>query len=358
MENSKYILFDDPLTQFTAMIEDIKIAEKQILLQTFKFGNDAIGLKFKTELTKKAKQGVEVVLLLDAFGTKVSEKFFSEMIDFGAKIKFFKKIKFSFDFFRKNHRRNHRKLLIIDSKITYIGSSNITDYCINWRESCIRINDLISTKFRKIFFNNYDVADYRFSSKRNKKAIARKIKYSGFEIICDVPSTLQTPTRNKFINLINSAKKNITITSPYFLPGLLFRKALKNALKRGIKIKLIIPRNSDVALFDILRNRYLGKYYKDGIEIIEYITNNIHAKLMLVDDDEFVLGSSNFDYRSFWFMYEINICGKHPEIIEQIKKYFETTEKESELFRYSKWENRNLWIKIIELLLLPIRHLF
>ena len=358
MEKKKFILFDDPLMQFNAMLDDIRQAKETILLQTFKFGNDAIGLKFKTELLKKVKEGLKIYILVDAFGSKNSKNLLSELSKNGVNVKLFKKITFSIDLFKRNHRRNHRKLLIIDSKITYIGSSNITDYCINWRESCLRINDFLSHKFRKIFFENYDISDFRFANRKNKKAIARKIKYQGFEIICDVPSTLQVPTRKKFINLINSAKESITITTPYFLCGFLLKNAFKKALDRNVKIKLLIPKNSDVKMFDILRNYYLGKYYNNGVEVIEYQTNNLHAKLLLVDDKEFVLGSSNFDYRSFWWMYEINLCGTEPAVIQQIKQHFSDTEKESGKFNVQKWEKRPFFIKIIEILLLPLRHLF
>ncbi|MDR2836289.1 MAG: phosphatidylserine/phosphatidylglycerophosphate/cardiolipin synthase family protein [Bacteroidales bacterium] len=357
-QTNNFLLFDDPLTQFSAMIDDIRNAKEQILLQTFRLGNDEIGQKFKLELTKKAKEGLEIYLLLDAFGTRLSKSYFSEMMKFGANVKFFKKIRISFGLFRKNHRRNHRKLLIIDHQITYIGSSNLTNYCLNWREDCLRIESTIANKFRKIFFENYDIADYLYANRKNKKALARKTKYSGFEIICDVPSTIQIPTRNKFINLINSAKKEITITTPYFLPGHAINKAIKDALARNVKVKLIIPLHSDVKFFDIVRNRSLGKYFKAGVEIIEYQTSNLHAKLFLVDDEEFVLGSSNFDYRSFWYMYEINICGKDANIIHQIKTHFQNTEKESIAFEYEKWEKRSINIKIIENLLLPLRHLF
>ncbi|GHT67612.1 hypothetical protein FACS189452_05660 [Bacteroidia bacterium] len=357
-KTDKFILFDDPLIQFGVMIDDIRDAKKQILLQTFRFGDDVIGQKFKTELTKKANEGVEVYLLLDAYGTRVSENYFSEMIALGAKVRFFKKIRISFGLFRTNHQRNHRKLLIIDNKITYVGSSNITDTCINWRESCLRIVGTISNKFRKFFFENYSIANYVYTNRNNKKALARKTKYAGFEIICDVPGTIQMPSRNKFVNLIDAAKNEITITTPYFLPGYVINKALRKALKRGVKIKLLIPLHSDVKFFDIIRDHNLGKYYKAGIEIIEYQTNNLHAKLFLIDDAEFILGSSNFDYRSFWYMYEINLCGNDPEIIRQIKKHFQGTENESVKFDYNKWEKRGFGIKMMEALLLPLRHLF
>ncbi|MDR2009640.1 MAG: phosphatidylserine/phosphatidylglycerophosphate/cardiolipin synthase family protein [Bacteroidales bacterium] len=353
--DGNYILFDDPLTQFAAMIEDIKTANHSIFLQTYKFGNDVIGEKFKVELTKKAKQGIKVVLLIDSWGTGVTERYFSEMISFGGRVKFFKKIKFSLDLFSANHRRNHRKMLIIDEKTTYIGSSNITNYCINWRESCLRIKGSIAKVFKKIFFDDYHISNKFY---QNKKNFSTKLKHDGIEIIRDIPSNRIQPTRDKFRKLINKAQKNIIIETPYFLPGSSLRKAIADALLRGVKVKIIIPQNSDVRLFDILRNKYLGQYHKNGVEIVEYTPNNLHAKVFLIDDSTFVLGSSNFDYRSFRFMHEINICGQNPEIIRLIQNHLTETESESVPFNYDNWKNRRLSTKAIERLLVPLRHFF
>ena len=351
----KYLLFDEPLLLFAAMIEDIKSASKSIFLQTYRFANDAIGQKFKTELTKKAKQGVEVIILIDSWGTGVSERYFSEMISYGGKVKFFKKVKFSFDFFNANHRRNHRKMLIIDDETVYIGSSNITNYCINWRESILRMKGGISKKFKKIFFSDYNISNKFY---QNKKTYSKILRYQSFEIIRDVPSNRIQPTRDKFRKLINEAKEEIIIETPYFLPGSSLRKALLEAVKRGVKVKIIIPLHSDVRMFDILRNKYLGMYYKNNIDIIQYTPNNLHAKLFVIDNKTFLMGSSNFDYRSFRFMHEINICGDDEEIVELIKNHLNETETESEPFSYEKWKKRRLGTKIIERLLVPIRHFF
>lgn len=350
-----YILFDDPLTLFAAMIENIKIATHSIYLQTYRFANDTIGEKFKTELTKKAKQGIKVFIIIDSWGTGVTEKYFSELISYGGKVKFFKKIKFTIDFFSANHRRNHRKMLIIDENIVYIGSSNITNYCINWRESCLRLKGGITKKFKKIFFDDFNFSNIFY---QNKKHYSKNVKYEDFEIIRDIPSTRTQPTRDKFKKLIEAAKEEIIIETPYFLIGNSLKKSINEAIERGVKIKVIVPLNSDVKLFDILRNKYMGAYHKSGIEILKYKTNNLHAKVFLVDNETFVIGSSNFDYRSFMFMYEINICGHNSKIIELVKQHLLETESESVAFNYTNWKKRGLGTKIVENLLVPIRHIF
>ncbi len=319
------------------------------------FTNDSVGQNFRDELTQKAKQGLEVLVLIDSWGAGVSESFFAEFINYGGKLKFFEKIKFSFDIFSRNHRRNHRKLLIIDSDITYIGSANITGYCINWRECVVRIRNDIAHKFEKIFLNDFEISNKFY---QNKKLSTRLIRHNDIEIIRDVPSNIRQPVRGKYKKLITTAKEKIIIETPYFLPGSSLRKALIKAANRGVEVVIITPLHSDLTLFDILRDKYFGLYHKKQIKILQYLPANLHAKVMLVDSNLFFTGSSNFDYRSLRFMHEINISGDNPDLASLIKKHLHQTMLDCTEFNFEKWKNRPYFQKIIEALLVPLRHLF
>ncbi len=354
-EIQEYKLFDDPLKLFSAMTDDIKKAKKTIYLQTYKIANDIIGRRFRDELTKKAKQGVEVYILIDSWGAGVSESFFSGLTYAGGKLRFFEKIKLSFDIFSANHRRNHRKLLIIDSEILYVGSANLTAYCLNWRECTMRISGDISLKFERIFKTDFDISNKYYQNKRQN---TRLMRHDDIEIIRDVPGNIQQPVRKKFLKMIRSAKEEIIIETPYFLPGSSLRKSLINAVQRGVRVVVLTPLNSDVKLFDILRGKYFGLYYRKNIEVLQYEPDNLHAKVMLVDNKHFFTGSSNFDYRSFRFMHEVNIAGENPEICSLIKNHLQETMKDCKEFEYDKWKNRHFFLKIIEWLLVPVRHLF
>lgn len=352
---SKYIFFSDPLKMYISMLSDIESAKDYIFLETYKFGHHAIGQKFRYLLLKKCKEGVKIKILIDSWGSGSLRSFFSEITKNGGEVRFFKKIKLTFDALTKHHRRDHRKLLVIDDKISYIGSANITDYCINWRESNLRLEDSIATTFRKVFLQNFDIYNKYFYEKR---FFTRSIKHNGFEILRDVPTTLIQPTRKRFMDLINNAKEEIIIETPYFLPGTVMRKALKDAGNRGVKVILIVPKRSDVGLVDILRNRYLGKVYGKNINIYFYVPQNLHAKLFLVDKKKFLMGSSNFDYRSFRFQHELNIVGSNKDIIQQIQLHIKNTLTDSESFDFEYWRKRSPIQKLFEILLVPFRHMF
>lgn len=350
-----YKMFSDPMKLYISMLNDIEQAKHYIYLETYKFSYQAIGQKFRHALAKKCREGVEVKLLIDSWGSSVSRSFFNELIAGGGEVRYFKKIKWTFDALSKHHRRDHRKLMIIDDEIVYLGSSNITDHCLNWRESNFKIKNTLAPVFKRLFLEHYSIYNKLIYE---KKTLTQIVKHYGYEIIRDVPSTLIQPTRKRFMELIKEAKSSIYIETPYFLPGTLMRKALKEAGQRGIKVSIIVPKRSDVGLVDILRNKYLGKLYDTNIDIFFYVPQNLHSKIFVTDSETFVVGSSNFDYRSFRFQHEINLLGKNKQILELISEHSNDTLAECENFDYNFWLKRSPIQKFFERLLVPFRHFF
>ncbi len=336
------------------MLESIKNANNYVYIETFRLGRDHIGEQFISALAKKAGQGIEVKLLIDYWGGKaLDDSFFKKLTDAGGEVRFFEKIKFNTDIFTRGHRRNHRKLLLIDDNITYIGSSNLTGYNINWRESVLRMEDGLTKIFKKIFLQDFKI--YK-KYVLNVVYYSQKETFKNFEILRDVPNIAVKKINYRFVKLINEAKRRVIIETPYFLPGFLLRKAMINAVKRGVEVQVVMPRQSDVNIVDILRNKYLGPLAKSGIQFLFYTKDNLHAKLMLVDDATFAIGSSNFDFRSFRYMFEIVLIGHETSIIKQIKNHVHKTISNSAPFNFERWANRPFINKIFEWLLLPFRH--
>ena len=354
-ETIKFQLFSDPWKYYGKMLDDIDSAKEYVYLETFRIGNDVMGERFRDKLTKAAKNGVDVKLLVDYWGGgSVRSGFFDKFVAAGGEVRFFKKIKYNFDFFTRSHRRNHRKLLLIDNNISYIGSSNITGYNLNWRESVLRMETDITPVLKKLFLQDYKIYNrYIFS----KAYYTRPVRHGNFEIIRDVPLLTQKKINNKFIDYIKKTKVSIDIETPYFLPGFMLRKSLMDAALRGVEINIFLPKKSDVNLIDILRNKYLGPLAKKGIHFLFFESNNLHAKIFLADKKNFAIGSSNFDYRSFRYMFEIMLFGDEPEILQQVILHVKETRKSTVPFVYEQWKNRPPIEKFFEWLLLPFRHL-
>lgn len=354
-KSPQYRFYDDPLRMYNAMLDDIDLAENYIYIETYKYGNDQIGIKFRDALTKKAKQGVKIKLMIDSWGAYVSLGFFAEMIRYGAEVRLFKKLRLSIDSFTKSHRRNHRKLIMIDDQITYISSANIAAYALNWRESSLRMAGEITTVFKEAFLESYRIYNKYIY---DKISATKSLIFSGFEILRDVPATMFQPTRKKYLDLIRAAKKEIIIETPYFLPGSYMRRALIEAAQRGVNVKVISPQHSDVNVVDVLRNRYLGEMHKGKVEFLFYTPRNLHSKVFLADKTFFIVGSSNFDYRSFRFMHEINLYGKEKRIVHLLEDHINETIAECIPFDFEKWQNRTLIQRAFERLLIPFRHFF
>lgn len=355
-ENTEsYTLYDHPPDLYQAMLKDIEQAKDYIYLETYKFGNDNIGNRFRNALTKKAKEGVKIKLLLDSWGAGVPLSFFTEMIRYGAEVRYFKKIVLAFDFFTKNHRRNHRKLLIIDDRITYLGSANIAGHSIKWRELQLRISGPITIHFKRNFLTSFKSYNKYLFNKFNYR---KSVYFEDFEIVQDIPSIYRQRIKKKYEDLIRSAVREIIIETPYFIPGFKLRKELMDAASKGVDVKVIMPFHSDVKVVDLLRNKYLGMMHRSNVKLLFYIPTNLHAKAALFDNEIFSIGSANFDYRSFRYMYEIALFGKHPEIVSELRKHIDETLKDCIPFDYEAWMNRPVIEKIISQLLVPFRHLF
>ena len=353
-DNQDFQLYDEPEQYFTAMIQDIRNARKYICLEIYKFYDDKIGNRFREALTKKAREGLEVKLLIDSWGAAVSQSYFSDLIRNGGEVRFFTKIKFFIDFFTKNHRRNHRKLLIIDDQISWIGSANINEYSLSWKELMLRIKGDVARSFRKVFNLDFKIYNRYFFE---KNSYVRLMRHGDFEIVRDVPSIAKKRISKKFIQLIKNADEEVIIETPYFLPGFFLRKAMTDASKRGVKVSVIIPMHSDVMLVDILRNKYLGPLHLNGINILYYLKTNLHAKAMLVDNEIYAIGSPNFDYRSFRYTHEIILVGPQEEVVHQLRQHIKESMIHCEPFSYEKWQSRPKFQLLMEWVLLPFRHL-
>ncbi len=353
----EFQVIDDPLKFYTLMLSDISRAKSYIYLETYKFSNDHMGIKFRDALTRKAHEGLEVKVLIDSWGKgPISDYFFEEMVKYGGEVKFFEKIKISTDIFTRGHRRDHRKIIVIDDEITYMGSMNITGYNLNWRELALRTRGLeMAAMFRKVFQQNFEAFNTYIIT--NKLTYTKTLKFGEWELVRDVPSFPLQKLKKRYLQLIKSAKSKVVIETPYFLPGYLLRKALMDAAKRGVDVRVILPMHSDVRMIDILRNKYLGTLHKSHVKLLFYIPHNLHAKLMVIDDRIFSISSANFDYRSFRYQYEIALIGTEPDVLRQLKDHISETLGNSEDFNYDKWLKRPLIEKIFERILIPFRHL-
>jgi len=347
-------IFSETLKFYSELIADIENAKNNICFEIFKFIDDAVGIRIRDALIKKSREGVRVRLMIDSWGVPSSDTFFDELVSAGGQVRFFMKLRYNLDALTKHHRRNHRKIIVIDDHIVYLGSANINQYSITWRELIVKMEGKIAHTFKKAFNSSWKI--YRKNT-FNIRHQTTALSCGDFKIIRDVPSLTRQKVKKKFESLIKNARRQVIIETPYFLPGYYLRKLLMDAGKRGVDVKVIIPKQSDVTLVDILRNKYLGLLHKNNVQLLMYKPNNLHSKMMLVDNEEFFFGTSNFDYRSFRYMYEIMLLGKDPNLLQDLVVHNNKTLENCDTFNYELWKKRPMMQKFFENLLIPFRHL-
>ncbi len=352
-KHPEYQLFATTENWIDSLIKDIRQAKHYVYIETFRFNDDIAGQKVCDALIEQADRGLDIKIIVDSWGTRKSS-IFTKMKRHGISVRFFKKIVITFDFIGKNHTRNHRKIVAIDDQIAYIGSANFSKYSYTWRESILRIQQHeLSKAFKIIFLENFE----NYKKKIKKRKYYKTITLKDFKIIRETPSIIHQKSRSYFMKLIDHAKESIDIITPYFVTGKTIRDKLRKAVKRGVHVRVIIPNHSDVRSVDFLRDLFLGDLHRKGIKIEYFQKGNIHAKMMLIDRQIFSIGSTNFDYRSFRYMYEINLSGENRIINNLISEFIEDTLTECKSFNFTKWITRPFHQKVIGLLLYPIRKL-
>lgn len=349
-------LFSRPFEWMEDMFCEIEKARKSILIEMYKIGNDEKGKQLINLLCKKATEGVKVKLLADAYGSNQSGRLFEELRLSGGQVRIFQVMRLTPAFLTQAHKRDHRKIVVIDGFISYLGSANVTAYCENWRECILKFENAgLADTLKYIFslnFKNYN--KYNFSQKKHW----RIFHSGGIELIRDFPSIFKQKVKRKYEYLISKAKESVYVETPYFLPGFALRKAMAEAVSRGVKVTVCMPYHSDVRAVDLLRNRYLGILYKKGVDIRYYLPGNLHSKLMIIDRNYFIAGSSNFDYRSFRYMYEIMLAGSGEVTLVFFLQHAAFTLAETQAFDFPKWEHRSWIDRLFERILIPFRHLF
>ena len=348
-------VFSDGKKAFESMFEDLKNAKRSINMEFFIMKPDYIGLEFIKILTKKAKEGLKVRLLLDAMGSrKMRSRHFKDLKAAGGEVVFFFPARiFKLDL--KLNYRNHRKLLVIDNETAYIGGLNAAkEYAGDsrrfggWRDTHLRVRggsvfDIDSRFIMDWNFANgqevsINVADYP-TGVRGKSAV---------QIVSCGPERDETEIKFTYLKMINSAKHSVYIQSPYMVPDESIFEALKTAALTGVDVRIMIPRLPDHPFVYWVTYQNVGALASYGAKIYIYQPGFLHAKTIVVDDEAASVGSANFDIRSFELNFECNAVIYDREKAMELRHLFENDIKDSIRLTPEDYAQRSSWIKIKE----------
>lgn len=302
--------------KFDALIEDIGKAEKFVHIQYYIIRDDILFYRIREVLEEKAAQGVEVRILFDAMGCRgVKKEFWKKLKERGiGTAEFFPAIWGRFQL-RMNYR-NHRKIVVIDNKVAYVGGFNIGKEYIgmdskfgHWRDTHLRIcgSAVLNLQMRFVLDWNYAAGEELLQhTVLFEGAEAGKRDFCKMQIISSGPDNTTRQIRDNYLRLIHKAQKRICIQTPYFIPDEAILSALLIAVRSGIEVNIMVPCKPDHPFVYWATYSYVGDMVKAGANCYIYMDGFLHAKGVVVDGEVFCCGTANMDNRSFALNFEVN----------------------------------------------------
>ncbi|MGC1424607.1 MAG: phospholipase D-like domain-containing protein [Terracidiphilus sp.] len=343
---------------YPAELDAIRGARQSVNLEAYIFQKGEIAGQYLEALTERAKSGVHVNLVLDSFGSAGTGKsFFKPLLEAGGRVKWYNSPRW----YRLMHmdNRTHRELMIVDGRIGFIGGAGIADQWYvgthgkpRWRDSAVRIEGEAVYNLQSTFAENWLTSsgelltgDAYFPQIQNEHGMV--------SMVVNSTPTVGGATRARilFQLLLASARRNIAITTPYFLPDKSLMHELCRAIERGVRMRILVPgRKSDHMVTRSTSRAGYGELLKAGAEVYEYHPAMIHAKVLCVDDLWVVVGSTNFDNRSFGINDEVNLAVRDRGVAMRFENDMALDLDQSRRISLEEWNRRPVAERATELM--------
>ncbi len=323
--NNKSRLLIDGNETFRSIFEGIGSAERYILVQFFIIKHDDIGRQLQTKLIEKAKENVKIYFLYDEIGShKLPQDYLRELQIAGIKTSAFHTTKGKTNRFQLNFR-NHRKIVVIDGKIAYVGGHNVGDAYLGkdpkfgaWRDTHVKVEGPVVKEIQFCFVEDWHWATNEIPELNweLEKAV------DGHEEILMVASGPADDLETcglMFVQAINDARQRVWIASPYFVPDLQILSALKLAVLRGVDVRILLPEKADHRTVYLASFSYYPNTLPLGIKIYRYTAGFMHQKVFLIDSVCAAVGTANLDNRSFRLNFEITLLNFDSLFIKEVE---------------------------------------
>lgn len=341
---------------FPPLLRDIAAARESIHLESFIWYEGTIARQIAAALAAKAKAGVQVRVLVDASGGRQLKGDTQELLErAGVKVAHFHPVRIS-NLGRINNR-DHRKLVIIDGRIAYIGGHGISDEWTghaqdkkHYRDTSLRVTGPVVNRLQGAFAENWieETGEIPAAAKFFPKLTPTGP--TSAHVAYTSPSGSVSSVQILYYLAIEAAQHEIVIQNPYLLPDDQAIHALEQAVKRGVQVKIMVPSDeaSDSSLVQHASHHHFGTLLKRGVRIWEYDHTLLHQKVMIVDGVWSAVGSTNFDDRSFQLNDEVNIGILDPNIAAQLRGAFALDLAHAKERKFDEWQNRSLWHKLVD----------
>ena len=358
LNNTKVEVLTNGTEKFPRLIQELKEAKRFILMQYYIMRTDNIGKTILSILKEKALEGVEVILMYDAFGgVFLNRKFMRDLKKKGIRVIVNDPVYFGFFNTRINYR-NHRKITVIDGRVGFVGGLNLADeYNLGkfkqygfFRDTHLvmegsAVRSLTQLFFRDVYYNTDEFISDPIYYPNHKMA------YEGLvQILPSGPEFKHPPIRNVYVKMINNAKKTIKIMTPYIALDNELLTSLVIAARSGVEVSIIIPGVPDKKSIYTITKSFIEDLLEVGIKVYKYTPGFCHAKILMIDDMLASCGSYNLDNRSAKINFEVTTL-LYLQGVDKLVQDFNKDLEESEQIHLEQWQKRGLIIRLYEGLL-------
>lgn len=352
---NKVRLLNNGEEKFPALFKDLMLAKHHIHIEYYIFTKDDVGNKVTDILLRKLNEGVEVRVILDGQGSRKKKDIPEILKNKGAEVYSFMPVRFS-SLAQANYR-NHRKIVVIDGEIGYVGGINMDERYWNtgkhklyWRDTHLKIEGTAVKELQFQFFQSLS-----FVAKKQFELDLKYFPESQSDIGNAVVSMIASGPASPFpynmevlVSAILQARKNVRIVNPYFIPSSQILSAMGIAAASGVKVELIIPKNPDNFIVGHSSFSYLKPLLKRGVHIYLYEKGFIHSKTLTVDDEIAFIGTVNMDIRSFYINFEIAAIVKDSTLCREMSVSFEKDKLNSVKIDKEQWMQRSIWNRSLD----------
>jgi len=356
-DDNRVMLFHDGVSKFDVLLADIENAKEFIFIQYYILRGDTTGKLLINKLTERARAGVEVYLLVDGMGCSfTSHKIYQPLIEAGGFLgRFMPPVPVRINF------RNHRKIVVIDKHIAYLGGANIGDEYLGkkkrfgeWRDTHMRLTGGSVSPLTLRFIMDWNCESTEkliklplnicyFSPKSINSTLGAKVR-----ILSSGPDTRYPNILHGFCCLIMEAKTSVYIQSPYFVPDDALFTALRIAALSGVDVRVMYPANPDHLLVYWAASSYVGELMCAGVKGYEYTKGFLHAKTLMVDSKVCAVGTANMDVRSFKINFETHAFIENAPLTQELEEAFRRDMNYCNILSLEKYKKRSVITKIKE----------
>ena len=345
-EGNSMKIFQDGSSMLQALLATINSAKHHIHVEFYIFEDDAVGRLVKDSLIDKARKGVEIRVLYDDVGCwKVPHRFYDEMREAGIEVRGFLKVRFP-RFTSKVNYRNHRKLVVVDGRIGFVGGMNLAERYLKgvpwgiWKDIMMQVEGKAVYGLQMAFLTDWYATDHSLITSSSYFPQMEDKGTSLMQVVTSDPVGEWKDIMQGLLIAITSAQKYVYIQSPYLLPTEPILLALKTAAAAGVDVRIMIPEKSDSRMVHWGTMSYLQELMEAGIKIYMYQKGFLHSKLIVCDDCLSSVGSTNMDFRSFEHNFEINAFMYDKTSALMLKDIFLSDQKDAKLLHLKEWRMR------------------